>query len=123
MEENIIKNGDMIVYGHLSKFEVQNGQFVKEGNLLGLTGGAVGSPNSGKTTGSHCHISQYHNGILVDPTPYIFNHVQQNNSSPFLFPIMLILLGICMYRFRKAFKVMVYLFIIFLVLLVIFILS
>lgn len=96
-----LNNGDIIVYGHLSKFEVQNGQFVKAGDLLGLTGGAVGSINSGRTTGSHVHISHYHEGTLIDPTNYLFHHEQQGISSPLIFPVMIILLLIIIFKARK----------------------
>ncbi len=96
-----LDNGDIIVYGHLSKFEVQNGQYVKQGDLLGLTGGAVGSINSGRTTGSHIHISHYHKGTLIDPTNYLFHHEQQGISSPFIFPVMIILLFIIIFKARK----------------------
>ena len=99
-----LKNGDIIVYGHLAKVEVLNGQLVQAGDLLGLSGGV---PNSGQgiSTGPHVHVSQYHNGILVDPTNYLFNHdsyIQNNNSSPFLFPIILILLFIVLWKFKKV---------------------
>ena len=96
-----LNNGDIIVYGHLSKFEVKNGQYVKQGDLLGLTGGAVGSINSGRTTGPHVHVSHYHEGVLIDPTNYLFHHEQQSILSPLIFPIMIILLLFIGYKARK----------------------
>ena len=115
-----LNNGDIIVYGHLSKFEVENGQYVKQGDLLGLTGGAGGSINSGRTTGNHVHVSQYHEGVLIDPTNYLFHHEQQDISSPLIFPLMLILLLIIAYKARRF---LFYSLGIFVVLLVIFLVS
>jgi len=100
-------NGDIVVYGHTSEQDVANGQMVNAGDLLGLTGGAVGSKNSGLTTGEHVHVALIHEGVLSDPTNYLFHHgqVQTNSSpsSPFLFPVILILLAIIFYKFRKFF--------------------
>jgi len=101
-----INDGRIIVYGHLSKINVTHGQQVGVNVCLAETGGAVGSKNSGVTTGEHLHVSEYgYNGTtLIDPTNYLFHHesVQNNNnSSPFLFPIMLILLFIVFWKFKK----------------------
>lgn len=37
-------------YGHMSKLSVKSGQFIKEGDLLGLSG------NTGHTSGPHIHV-------------------------------------------------------------------
>lgn len=40
---------------HLSAFNVVNGQRVKVGDIIGLTGGAKGHPGAGNSTGPHLH--------------------------------------------------------------------
>jgi len=102
-----LDDGRIIVYGHLSKINVTQGQRVGVNELLAETGGAVGSPNSGRTTAEHLHVSEYSfdGTTLIDPTNYLFHHelVAQSNSSPFLVPTMLILLFIIFFKFRKFF--------------------
>jgi murein DD-endopeptidase MepM/ murein hydrolase activator NlpD len=48
-----LDNGWMFGIGHLSSTSLRNGQRITPGQLIGLTGGAVGDPNSGITTGPH----------------------------------------------------------------------
>jgi len=52
-------------YFHMSKFNVKEGQVVKKGELLGLSG------QSGRVTGPHLHFSARINGIQVDPLQLI----------------------------------------------------
>lgn len=51
-------------FGHLSEFKAGQ-RNVSEGELIGLTG------NTGKSSGPHCHISLFINGINVDPLPVL----------------------------------------------------
>jgi len=95
-----MSNGDIIVYGHCSKFEVSNGDYVGKGSLLALSGGDPRLPNQGRSTGSHIHCSYYHDGKLTDPMPFILGE-QQNNSSPLIFPIMIILILIVCWKIKK----------------------
>lgn len=96
-----LDNGDIIVYGHLSKVLVQNNQYVPPNTLLGLTGGMPGTPNCGISTAPHLHVSEYVNGQLVDPTNYLFHHQTQGNFSPFLLPVMIVLILIVIWKFKK----------------------
>jgi len=102
-----MKNGDTVVYGHVSEYKVYDGQIVNAGDLLGLTGGAVGSKNSGLTTGEHCHVSLWHEGVLVSPYDYLFHHQtitqSNNNSSPLIIPVILILLFVVFFKYRRIF--------------------
>lgn len=98
-----LDNGMVVVYGHLSKINVSDGQYIGVGECLAETGGAVGSKNSGLTTGEHCHISLYNSsGQLIDPTDYLFNHSQiQNDSGLLMFPMMVILILFIAYKLRR----------------------
>jgi len=120
-----LDDGRIIVYGHLSKINVTQGQCVGVGEYLAETGGAIGSKNSGVTTGEHLHVSEYSfdGTTLIDPTDYLFHHelVQSNNShsSPLIIPMMLIILFVIFFKFRKLFAyglaIMLILFIVFIV--------
>lgn len=94
-------DNEIIVYGHLSEFKVKEGDYIHKGDIIGLSGGMLGMQGAGHSTGPHLHLSVYNSsGILIDPVDYIFQ-VQANNSSPFLLPVMLILLFIIIWKFKK----------------------
>ncbi len=48
-------------YFHLSRFKVQEGERVKKGQVIGLSG------KSGRVTGPHLHFAARVNGVQVDP--------------------------------------------------------
>jgi len=52
-------------YAHLSKIDVQEGQVVKRGDLVGRVG------NSGKSTGPHLHYEVIYRGNKVNPANYM----------------------------------------------------
>ncbi|WP_457745519.1 peptidoglycan metallopeptidase Pgp3 [Sulfurimonas sp.] len=52
-------------YFHMSQFNVKEGEHVKRGDLLGLSG------KSGRVTGPHLHFSARIDGIQVDPLQLI----------------------------------------------------
>ncbi len=58
-------NGYHTWYAHLSKIEVQDGQFVHKGEEIGLVG------STGYSTGPHLHYQVMLNGQPVDPAPYL----------------------------------------------------
>jgi murein DD-endopeptidase MepM/ murein hydrolase activator NlpD len=58
-------NGYHTWYAHLSKIEVQPGQYVHKGEEIGLVG------STGFSTGPHLHYQVMLNGSPVDPTPYL----------------------------------------------------
>ena len=62
-----IVNGNSIVseYGHLSRFIVNVGQKVKQGQVIAYSG------NSGTSTGAHLHLTIRQNGTAVNPVQFL----------------------------------------------------
>jgi len=54
-------------YGHLSRYNIEPGQEVERGQLLGHIG------NTGRSTGPHLHYEVRNNGVPVNPMRYILN--------------------------------------------------
>lgn len=54
-------------YAHLSKVLVKQGQRVKRGDLIGLSG------NSGLSKGPHLHYEVKKNGVKIDPVDYFYS--------------------------------------------------
>mgnify|MGYP000847481320 CR=1 FL=1 len=52
-------------FWHQAEFLVEEGQFVKAGDLIGIIG------NTGRSTGPHLHWELVVNGIQVDPLPWL----------------------------------------------------
>lgn len=66
-------NGTVVRFGHLSGMNVQVGQTVTPGQLIGLSGGQKGSPGAGNASGPHLHFEVHAaaGGPAVDPTSYL----------------------------------------------------
>jgi murein DD-endopeptidase MepM/ murein hydrolase activator NlpD len=58
-------DGVVIVYGHSSKLLVKEGQQVRAGQLLGLTG------NTGFSTGPHLHFEIRVGGKPIEPLAFM----------------------------------------------------
>jgi murein DD-endopeptidase MepM/ murein hydrolase activator NlpD len=62
----IAHGGDMETrYGHLSGYNVVEGQQVHKGDVIGYVG------STGRSTGPHLHYEVRIGGEAVDPTPYM----------------------------------------------------
>lgn len=59
-------NGFATIYGHLSKFNVKVGQYVKKGQVIGFAG------STGKSTGVHVHYGIIKDRISINPFPFCF---------------------------------------------------
>ncbi len=59
--------GYKTLYGHMSKFNVKEGQHVKRGEIIGFVG------NTGLSTGPHLHYEVILNNQKVNPVNYYFN--------------------------------------------------
>lgn len=58
-------NGYETLYAHAQKVSVKEGDIIRKGQVLALSG------NSGRSTGPHVHFEVHKNGRVVDPASYI----------------------------------------------------
>lgn len=64
--------GFSTLYGHVSGFLVHEGDHVRAGQAIALSGGTPGTNGAGRmTTGAHLHFELIHQGVHVDPLPYL----------------------------------------------------
>jgi murein DD-endopeptidase MepM/ murein hydrolase activator NlpD len=57
--------GLLTIYMHLSEFKVKEGDQVKRGQVIGLSGG------TGRATGPHLHVGVRWQGTYLDPAALI----------------------------------------------------
>lgn len=67
-------NGYITRYAHLSRVGAREGQVVRRGQVIGLSGA------TGVTTGPNLHYEVYRNGWQVDPCPFIV--YRRDGASP-----------------------------------------
>lgn len=62
------RDGYATLYGHMLQSNVVKGQQVRQGQVIGLTGGMPGTNGAGPmTTGPHLHFEFIKNGTHIDP--------------------------------------------------------
>lgn len=62
----------MTLYGHLSEIFVKEGEIVRQGQTIGLSGGIPGTKGAGwLTTGAHLHFEVFKNFKHTDPLEYL----------------------------------------------------
>lgn len=61
------------VYGHIYEFnDIQEGDYVEQGQIIGYTGGQPGTKGAGfLTTGPHLHFEVRVNGVAQDPLDFL----------------------------------------------------
>ena len=68
-------NGNLSLYAHLSKIEINVGEKIVEGQYLGLSGGGLDDPQRGQSTGPHLHFEVRTNPYVattnVDPVAWV----------------------------------------------------
>jgi len=65
-------NGYRTQYMHLSQFVLADGAAIGTGGIVGHSGGAVGAPGSGSSTGPHVHWHMIDpNGTRINPLEYL----------------------------------------------------
>jgi murein DD-endopeptidase MepM/ murein hydrolase activator NlpD len=58
-------------YLHLSRIDVQPYECVKQGTVIGASGGGIGVPGAGLSTGPHLHFEIRYNRVAVDAQDYL----------------------------------------------------
>jgi hypothetical protein len=58
-------------YCHMMKIDVKAGQLVKQGDIIGVSGGGPNDPGKGKTQGRHLHFTLRKNDEPVDPMKFL----------------------------------------------------
>ncbi|MBU0981201.1 peptidoglycan DD-metalloendopeptidase family protein [Patescibacteria group bacterium] len=77
------RKGVMTVVGHVSEPLVEPGEYVKQGQIIALSGGTPNTVGSGyRTTGPHVHFEVWQSGVLVDPLLYLPLEEVPVNSLP-----------------------------------------
>lgn len=66
------RSGIVTLYGHVQRFLVHEGEEVRAGDPIALSGGLPGTPGAGwLTTGAHVHFQVLVNGQPVDPLQFL----------------------------------------------------
>jgi murein DD-endopeptidase MepM/ murein hydrolase activator NlpD len=58
-------------YCHIKQINVSAGQQVKQGDVIGISGGGANDPGKGRSDGPHLHFTLRKDGELVNPMDYL----------------------------------------------------
>jgi murein DD-endopeptidase MepM/ murein hydrolase activator NlpD len=64
-------NGYTTGYCHIQRIDVKIGQRVKEGDVIGISGGGINDPGRGRSDGPHLHFTLKKDDVPIDPMKYI----------------------------------------------------
>lgn len=69
----VIQHSDGYTTGfcHIQKINVQVGQNVRKGDVIGITGGGKNDPGKGRSDGKHLHLTIRKDGKPLDPMKFI----------------------------------------------------
>lgn len=62
-------NGLISMYCHMSKVLVKEGDVIKAGQKVGLSGA------TGRVTGAHLHLAVFAQGVIIDPEPFFNDRI------------------------------------------------
>jgi len=71
-------------YCHLSGIKVSKGENIKQGQVIGLTGGAKGAKGSGNSGGPHLHLTLKKDGQRVDPLQYLGKSIGTSDTQSYV---------------------------------------
>lgn len=77
-------DGFVSSYCHLSNVKVFKGENIKQGQVIGLTGGIKGAKGSGNSQGPHLHLTLKRNGQRVDPLQYLGKSIGSFDSQSYI---------------------------------------
>jgi murein DD-endopeptidase MepM/ murein hydrolase activator NlpD len=64
-------NGYETTFCHMKRIDINSGDIVKKGQVVGLSGGDIKDIGRGNSTGDHLHWTLKKNGSSVDPMEYL----------------------------------------------------
>ena len=64
--------GNTTLYAHMSSRKVSEGEYVAQGQVIGITG------STGNSTGPHLHFEIRENGVIVNPLDYLTDYIRGN---------------------------------------------
>jgi septal ring factor EnvC (AmiA/AmiB activator) len=73
-------NGYQSRYCHLKEINVNVGDSIEKGYVIGLSGGNSGDKGTGNSRGAHLHFELKKDGRLVDPMKYISNDISTTDT-------------------------------------------
>lgn len=74
-------NGYCTLYAHLYSVNVNLGQIVKQGQVIGYMG------NTGNSYGTHLHFEVWKNGSRINPKPYINSNFNTINKTDVIYQV------------------------------------